>query len=191
MRMERDDNGDGRIDLKVFYKDELQTKALRDTDGDGRFETVQHFRRAPWDVFVETDKDGDGKAEDTFGYKNGQLRFKSLDETGDGIPDMEETYNAQGRLVRSREAENEDGRFSLTWFYNEEEEAIRGEKDGDGDGRVDTWFHYENGQVKSVEEDRNRDGKPDLWEYYDSSEALVRRSEDLDFDGTADVVRTE
>jgi hypothetical protein len=38
-----------------------------------------------------------------------------------------------------------------------------------------------------VEEDTNGDGKADLWEEYDESEALVKRSKDLNLDGKPDV----
>jgi hypothetical protein len=38
-----------------------------------------------------------------------------------------------------------------------------------------------------VEEDTNGDGKADLWEEYDESEALVKRSRDLNLDGKPDV----
>jgi hypothetical protein len=119
------------------------------------------------------------------------LRFKRVDETGDGTPDLEEEYDPSGRLVKSRESDVDSGRFSLTWHYNEQEEAVRAEKDTDGDGVPEIWFHYENGRITHVEEDRNGDGVPDLWEIYDQSGALVERREDLDFDGIADVVRKE
>jgi hypothetical protein len=53
------------------------------------------------------------------------------------------------------------------------------------------WFHYSpEGRIERVAEDRNRDGKPDLWENYDASEAVISRSEDLDFDGIGDIERT-
>ena len=38
-----------------------------------------------------------------------------------------------------------------------------------------------------VEEDTNANGKADLWEYYDESEALIKRSKDLNLDGVADI----
>jgi len=76
---------------------------------------------------------------------------------------------------------------NLTWFYNVAEEAIRAEKDNNHDGHVDTWYHYDKGNVKIVAEDTNADGKPDLWEEYNESEALVKRSKDLNFDGEADI----
>jgi len=52
------------------------------------------------------------------------------------------------------------------------------------------WYFYENGRLKAAEEDTNGDGKPDLWEAYDESEALLKRSRDLDFDGIPDIVES-
>ncbi len=49
------------------------------------------------------------------------------------------------------------------------------------------WYYYHKGRLASVEEDTNEDGRPDLWEKYDESEAMVKRSRDLNFDGKADL----
>ena len=69
----------------------------------------------------------------------------------------------------------------------DELQAIRSERDGDGDGQVETWYYYQKGRLVAVKEDINKDGKPDLWEKYNESEILVKRSKDLNFDGTPDI----
>jgi hypothetical protein len=56
---------------------------------------------------------------------------------------------------------------------------------------VDVWYFYENGLVRRVEEDSDGDGRPDIWEEYDETEALVRRSRDLDHDGKPDLTDFE
>ena len=66
---------------------------------------------------------------------------------------------------------------------------MRAEKDGNDDGSADIWFYYENGRATRVEEDTNKDGNVDVWEFYDASEALVRKEEDYDYDGVADVIK--
>ncbi|MBW2166967.1 MAG: hypothetical protein JRG74_12990, partial [Deltaproteobacteria bacterium] len=104
---------------------------------------------------------------------------------------LKEHYNAQGKLVRSEEDEEGAGSFTITWFYNDAEKAIRAEKDNNHDNCIDTWYYYEKGNLIRVEEDTNADGKPDLWEEYDEAEALVKRGKDLNFDGEADIWEVE
>ena len=82
---------------------------------------------------------------------------------------------------------DEDGRFTLTWIYDETETAVRAEKDRDGNARPDVWFEYRQNRLASVAEDTNGDGEPDLWEEYDEAEALVKRSKDLNYDGRPDL----
>ena len=64
------------------------------------------------------------------------------------------------------------------------------EEDNDADGTVDTWYYYEQGRVTTIKEDTNNDGKPDVWEEYDGSEALIKRSRDLDNDAAPDIEDT-
>jgi hypothetical protein len=115
------------------------------------------------------------------------MRLKEIDEDGDGTLDLKEYFSPEGRLEKSEESDKGTGQFTMTWYYNKEEEAIRAEKDTDKDGRIDTWFYYRDGAIHRVEEDTNGDGKPDLWEEYDEAEALVKRSKDLNYDGTPDI----
>lgn len=93
-------------------------------------------------------------------------------------------------MIRSKEDGDNTGHLNTTWFYNSNQEAIRAEKDTNGDRRVDTWYFYEKGKLKALEEDTNRDGKPDLWEEYDESESLIKSARDLNFDGRPDVERS-
>jgi antitoxin component YwqK of YwqJK toxin-antitoxin module len=190
-RIERGNEGNGKICLKVFYKKGKKYKLIQDKDNDGCFEITQWFDRSPWTMVTEVDADGDKNPEGRYCYKKNILRLREIDEDSDGNPNLREHYNAQGRLARSEEDDEGVGRFTITWFYNDAEEAVRAEKDNNNDGNVDTWYHYNRGSVIIVEEDTNADGKPDLWEEYDESEALVKRSKDLNFDGEPDVEEWE
>lgn len=163
---------------------------MRDSDHDGRFETTEWFGKAPWSVVVEQDRDGDGRPERRYCYKERVLRLKEIDEDSDGVIDLRQYFNEHGKLAKSQERRDAKDHMDITWFYNEAGEAVRGERDKDGDGRPEIWYFYKNGKVTRVEEDTNGDGRPDIWEEYDGAEALVKRSNDLNFDGKADLVKT-
>ena len=68
---------------------------------------------------------------------------------------------------------------------------MQARRDKDLDGTDEVFFFYQNGTLRRVEEDSNGDGTIDIWEYYDQSEALVRTSKDLDFDGEPDLEKQE
>ncbi|MEZ4550896.1 MAG: hypothetical protein R2874_10575 [Desulfobacterales bacterium] len=102
--------------------------------------------------------------------------------------DVEEFYDASGKLVRLSEYEPFREHPSLVWFYDDSENPVRAEQDTTDSGTADVWFFYEDGRATRVEEDSNHDGKVDLWEYYDGAEALIRREKDYDFDGKSDVI---
>ncbi len=190
-RIEKDEVGKGRISLKIFFKKGKKYKLIMDRDNDGLFETTQWFDRPQWSTVMELDADGDGNPEGRYCYKNSILRLKEIDENGDGTFDLKEFYNADGKLIKSRERLEHGNGPDITWFYDNAEEAVRAEKDNNKDGRVDTWYHYYKGRLMRVEEDTNNDGKADLWEEYDESEALVKRSKDLNLDGKPDVEEYE
>ena len=186
VRAERDSNNDGKVDLKVYYQKSERQRLIQDRDFDGRFETTQWFDRAPWSMVMEVDADLDGSPEGIYFYQAGVLREKQVDENGDGGFDLKEIYNDQGKITRSEEEPDEQGRFRLVWDYDDTETAVRAEKDRDGDGRPDVWYTYEKSRLTTVAEDTNADGQPDLWEEYDEAEALVKRSKDFNYDGQPD-----
>jgi len=187
----RDTNGDGSYDVQVRFDRGVPAKMEEDTNHDGRLDrwTVQRFDDPRWTMVAETDENGDGRPEARHCFQGEVLRLKELWDK-EGRPILVEEYDGRGRLTVSRQDERGTaGRLDLAWYYDGSGDAIRAEKDEDGDGKVDTWFFYKDGRIERVEEDRNRDGRPDLWEVYDRTEAVVSRKEDLDFDGVADIER--
>jgi hypothetical protein len=91
-------------------------------------------------------------------------RSVTEDRNGDGRPDVWRTYDRQGRLA---------------------EVAI----DTNFDGRSDVHEHYEAGILVSRESDRNFDDRVDLVQQFDATtQVQVRSIEDVDFDGTADLL---
>lgn len=86
------------------------------------------------------------------------------DRNGDGRPDVWRTYDRQGRLS---------------------EVAI----DTNFDGRSDVHEYYAGGALTIRESDRNFDDRVDLVQRFDSvSHEQERTVEDVDYDGTADVL---
>jgi hypothetical protein len=175
------------VDAKSAYDGDRQVRLEMDNDGDGHFETRTAFDTVEWTKETEL-VDKTGRLWQRLSYSGEVLRKKEIFDRATGRLVTLEAFNQAGKIVMSQEAEDGTGVF-LTWRYDAEEKAVAAEKDSDGDGLADIWYHYENGRVKRVEEDRNKDGKPDLWEIYDAAQVLVYQSEDLDFDGTADIER--
>lgn len=188
--VEEEVQGPNRSRTVTDFRDGQPVARKIDADGDGRFETVQRFDDPRWTMVAETDENGDGKPEGRYCFQGDVLRRKELWHK-DGRPSLAEEYDERGRITVSRVDESGTaGRLDLSWYYDAEGNAVRAEKDTDGDGEADTWFFYKEGRIERVEEDRNRDGRPDLWETYDETEAVVHRTEDLDFDGVADIERS-
>ncbi len=180
-----DRNRDGKVDMEVFFNGNQEKKRLiSDADFDGYFETTQVYDDPAWTTIVALDSDGDKIPDVRTYYKDTILRQKEIDEDGDGVMDLVEVFNPKGELERVEE--KKAGKTVLTWFYGKGEVLLRGEEDKNQDGKTEIWYVYENGKIKTVQEDTNFDGKPDLWEEYDDIESLVKRSKDLDFDGTPD-----
>jgi antitoxin component YwqK of YwqJK toxin-antitoxin module len=186
-RTHQDRNHDGEVDAKSAYDGGRQVRQEMDNDGDGHFEIRTAFDTAEWTKVTEL-VDKTDRLWQRLSYSGEILRKKEIFDRATGRLVTLEEFDKSGKIVMSQEAENGTGAL-LTWRYDTEEKAVAAEKDSDGDGLADIWYHYENGRVTRVEEDRNKDGKPDLWETYDAAQAVVCQSEDLDFDGTADIER--
>ncbi len=188
IRVEKDENGDNNVDLKVYYKNGQKTHLARDTSFDGHFDTTQRYDDPEWSLIVTQDISQNGKPDIRSFFKNDVLRRKEVDETLDGTLDIVETYDEKGNLETLEE--RKQGSPWLTWHYGPGEILIRGEEDKNQDGAVEIWYLYEGGRLVTIKEDTTLDGKPDLWETYDEAQAMVKRERDLDFDGIPDFVET-
>jgi hypothetical protein len=155
------------------------------------------------------DRDGDGRPDLWVFSEEGSRRREVLDEDHDGRSDREHTYAADGRLERTEEDLDGDGRFESvvvyedgaplrkrmdtdqdgqvdTWSFYSGGELARHEVDRDGDGFRDLTLLYEQGELAREEEDKNGDGRPDFVTHYAEGK-VSQRDEDLDFDGVPDV----
>jgi hypothetical protein len=191
-----------------------------DADRDGKPEEVRYFdEKTAQLVYVEEDRDYDGRIDAWDNYTNGALASRDIDENGDGKVDAWETYSG-GRMT-SREVDR-DGNGTRDAFYIysggalvEERHDTKGsgkidrivhyagghittvDEDRDGNGQIDAWSHYAvdpttgSEVVVKVERDSKGDGKPDVFETYEQQGGktnLVRREEDVNQDGTSDIV---
>lgn len=123
VRIEIDLNGDGKIDVRRFYKDNNKTREEFDLDFDGRFD-VMHFY------------DDNGNL-----YKKAYF-MRSRDPQR---PDLIKYYEVVGTkkdkkvvLVRKERDDNLDGRIDY-WEYWENGVLERIGRDTDFDGTVDVW----------------------------------------------------
>jgi hypothetical protein len=155
------------------------------------------------------DRDGDGRPDLWVFAEEGSRRREALDENYDGRSDLEHTYGPDGRLERTQEDLDGDGRFESVVVY-EDGNPLRKRADTDRDGQVDTWSFYsggelarhevdrdgdgfrdlillyQQGELAREEEDKNGDGRSDLVTYYAAGK-IQQRDEDLDFDGIPDI----
>lgn len=192
-------------------------KLSLDADEDGRPEELRYLdERTGQLVRREEDRNYDGTIDAWSRYESGALVERTLDESGDGQPDVFESYAggrmtasekdrdadgtrdafyrfAGGDLVEERHDTNDDGRVDRTLYY-ESRRLARSEEDRDADGRTDTWSYYAdvNGDevVVRIEKDSGGHGKADTFEIYaqkDGKTVIERREEDKNGDGVIDV----
>jgi hypothetical protein len=106
--------------------------------------TQGRARKNSWDVEdqkVETDQDGDGKADTVWTYHRRVLARMEMDKNGDGKPDVWQQYDDRG-VIKLRMI------------------------DDNYDGTADSWFYYDHGQIYSGKLDRDHNGVPDVFETY-------------------------
>lgn len=123
VRSEIDLNGDGKIDVRRFYKDDIKNRAEFDLDFDGRFDVIHFF-----------DDSGNLLKKAYFMRSRNPRR-----------PDLLKYYEVIGKkkakrsvLVRKERDDNLDGRVDY-WEYWENGSLDRIGRDTDYDGSVDVW----------------------------------------------------
>ena len=69
------------------------------------------------------------------------------------------------------------------YFYDDNEQLLRKEKDSNQDGKIDLWEHYAGSpQPVRIEFDENFDGDVDLWQFF-LGPRMVRQEQDTDRNG--------
>ncbi len=193
-------------------------RLVLDADGDAVPEVVRYVDRKTdaW-MRQEEDRNYDGTMDAFFRFEHGRLVERKLDSNDDGRPDIWEQYAAGrmvartldrdhdgvadafyeyagGYLARERHDADNNGEIDLVIQYREGR-RIESEEDTDRDGRTDTWTRYGLADgletVTHIESDRTGRGFADTFESFETrggKAILARREEDLDGDGSIDMV---
>jgi hypothetical protein len=171
VRVEEDRDYDGRLDLWTRYEGGVLTER-------------------------ELDENRDGKPDAWERYSNGRMVSREVDRDGNGVRDAFYLYQGDA-LVEERHDTKGTGRIDRIVRY-QGRHLTRTEEDRDGNGQLDAWSSYGQGGggtevVVRVERDTKGDGKPDVFEDFEQQggkTVLTRREEDVNQDGTADVIST-
>jgi len=167
-------------------------KLFLDADEDGRPEEVRYVdERTGQLVRREEDRDYDGAIDAWSRYEGSVLVERTLDESGDGRPDVWESY-AAGRMTASEKDRDGDGTRDAFYRFAGDD-LVEERHDTNDDGRVDRTLYYESRRLARAEEDRDADGRTDTWSYYtnvDGEEVVVRIEKDSGGHGKADTFET-
>lgn len=194
VRLEIDQNGDGRFEVVQRYDNGVLTSLETDTDGDGTanerdsFQGEKRLRHEKLDTkgrAVEMlsfdsqnrvqewqrDTTGDGKIDTVHEYAGGILIRITRDGNGDGKIDIWERYE-KGILAEQKKDSNGNGRIDQVVFYLESGEPKKSLHDTDGNGTLETARHYRGGKLDREEQDTNHDGRPDVVIRYENGEPV-------------------
>lgn len=116
VRVERDMNFDGRVDLWEYYEDGKLIEEEKSLDSADKVDAV---------VF----------------YDNGQIRRQKMASGFDGTFAIEKFFGSDGELQRVERDTSNDGEVD-TWAYYEDGERSRVGWDTTGDGQPDTFEQY-------------------------------------------------
>jgi len=190
-----DADRDGKPE-EVRYFDEKTAQLVRvdeDRDYDGRIDA--------WNTYAagvlatrQLDESGDGKVDAWETYAGGRMTSREVDRDGNGTRDAFYVYTS-GALVEERHDTKGNGKIDRVVKYQGGHIAVV-EEDRDADGQLDAWSRYAvepggNEVVVKVERDTKGDGKADTFEDFaqqDGKTVLTRREEDVNQDGTPDIV---
>jgi hypothetical protein len=182
----------------VRYFDEKTKQLVRveeDRDYDGRFDVWSRYEGGALSE-RELDENRDGKPDAWERYANGRMLSREVDRDGNGVRDAFYLYQGDA-LVEERHDTKGTGHIDRIVHY-QGRHLTRTEEDRDGNGQLDTWSNYGQGGsgaevVVRVERDTKGDGKPDVFEDFEQQggkTVLTRREEDVNQDGSADVIST-
>ena len=134
--VQRDTNGDGRVDIREVHRGGRLFCRESDPDFDGRADTTRWFDEQGRPTRIEDDFDFDGRIDIVSTYRDGQIVSDLLDSNFDGRVDTWREYR-NGQLVARRIDTNNDGRADMWDAFDETGRIVRTSVDADGDGQPD------------------------------------------------------
>ena len=123
VRVERDRNGDGTREVKIWMKEGKPERSEVDRNGDGTPDLVR-FQQAGKPVREQADLNYDGKPDAWSYYKEGVKDFMIMDKNYDGRPDAWFYYGQGGlKLIAGKVDEDFDGKPDRTFGSFPKEES--------------------------------------------------------------------
>ncbi len=157
IRLDDDRDGDGRIDVRTYFRQGRAERLEADVDGDGQVDRWEYYDDQGRLVRLGRASAGDGR-EDTWVGEDGDLMRVDISTRRDGVIDRHEVYQ--------RDA------------------LVRTEIDGNQDGVIDQWQAFEAGRLRELRVDSGRTlGRPDRRLVYTPDGALEAIEVDPDGDG--------
>ena len=133
LRLDYDEDGDGRIDVRTYMRAARPARLEADRDGDGLIERWEYYDRSGALMRIGTSTARDGR-EDMWIRTEGARRVVEISTRRDGRVDRRETY--------------------------ERDTLVHAESDTDFDGRTDRWEEFRQGALGRLMLDDERHGRP-------------------------------
>jgi len=145
---------------KAFYDEWGRLVRIeRDSNGDGKVDQISHHAGEKEPTLIEIDTDFDGRFDRWEYYTDGKLTKIGVARSG-SAPDLWSCLDRQGHEVRREYDDDHDGKVErVEHLFNGR--VVRVEIDSDRDGRFDRWQLWVGGQLAAEQLDTDGDGRPD------------------------------
>ncbi len=135
-------NGDDRPDQWRYYDGDRLVRVERDMNFDGDIDMWQHYNEEGELIEEEVALDRAGHVDVVAFYEDGRLRRQMMASGFDGSFPIERFYDNQERLLRVERDSSGDGQVDV-WEYYDDGERQRIGWDTSGDGQPDTFDQYD------------------------------------------------
>ncbi len=156
IRLDYDINRDGRVDVRTFMANGRPVRLEGDQDGDGRLDRWEYYDQNERLIKLGTSTERDG-IEDTWLYQSGDTRRIETSTARDGVVDRWEFYQGS-RLTRVEMDTNRDGRVDHWEHYEGGALASVLMDDAEHPGRPVRRLVYGTGDAPVLETDEDGDG---------------------------------
>ena len=134
LRLDYDQDGDGRIEVRTYMRDARPVRLEADGDGDGLVDRWEYYNRAGALLRIGASSQADGR-EDTWARLEGVRRIVDISTLRDGRADRREEY--EGDVL------------------------LRAQSDTNHDGLPDRWEEFQHGSLaRLLLDDDRRHGRP-------------------------------